>query len=234
MKLSIIIPTFNEEKTIETILRKVNEVRLPNTLTREIIVVDDCSTDNTPKILSKLKNIRFKYLRHDKNLGKGSAIRNALKIAKGDYIIIQDADLEYNPEDYSRLFEPILKGKASVVYGTRLTNYPLRLWGKNKTVLPFHLIANKALTALTSFLYGSNLTDMETCYKLIKGEVLQKISLKSQRFDFEPEVTAKILKLNIPIVEVPIVVKPRTYKEGKKISWKDGLVAVWILIKYRL
>lgn len=233
MTLSIIIPVYNEEKTIADILEKVNKVKLPNFLKKEIIVVDDGSFDQTPKRLSNTKKIKFKHIRHNKNLGKGAAIKTGLKEAKGDLIIIQDADLEYNPEEYMKLLEPILKKGAKVVYGTRLINYPLKFWGENKTVLPVHLIANKFLTTLTNLLYGSKITDMETGYKLFTREILKKISLKSNRFDFEPEITAKVLKLNIPIVEVPIKANPRTYEEGKKIGWWDGLIAVWILIKYK-
>lgn len=243
MKLSIIIPVFNEERTIAKILDKVNKVKLPSLIKKEIIVVNDGSTDKTNKVLSEFKiihpsfggkNLKFKILKHDKNRGKGAAIRTGLKYATGDFIIIQDADLEYNPIYYSKLLKPILKDNAVCVYGSRLIDYPLRFWGERKTVLPTHLIANKFLTALTNILYGSNLTDMETCYKLFKKEVLDEISIKSNRFDFEPEITAKVLKLNIPIIEVPISVKPRTYKEGKKIKWYDGGKAIFALIKYRL
>lgn len=240
MKLSIIVPLYNEQNTITKILSKVSAVKLPSNFRKEIIVVDDGSEDNSKFKInnlpsaeqrSKLKGIKKIY--HEKNLGKGAAIRSGLKIATGDLIIIQDADLEYNPNYYLKLLEPIVKNKASVVYGTRLINYPLKLWGREKTILPTHLLANKFLTFLTNLLYESDLTDMETGYKLFKAEILKKISLKSDRFDFEPEVTAKILKLSIPIFEVEIKTRPRTYKEGKKINWKDGLLAVWTLIKYR-
>lgn len=234
MILSIIIPVFNEEATINELLKRVNNTKLPHPLKKEIIVIDDHSTDETPKILNDIKDFKFKYIRHNKNLGKGASVRSGITNARGNLVIIQDADLEYNPRYFVRLLEPILKGKAKVVYGTRLTNYPLRLWGKNKTVMPFHLIANRFLTTLTNLLYGSSLTDMETCYKLFRRKILDDIEIKSNRFDFEPEITAKILKLGIPIVEVPITVKPRTYQEGKKINWTDGLIAIWALIKYRL
>lgn len=233
MKLSIIIPVFNEEKTIKELLKKVNKVKLQKGINKELIVVDDHSTDDTPQILSRIKDIKFKYLRHEKNSGKGAAVRTGISQSTGEYVIIQDADLEYDPNDYNKLLEPILKKKAKVVYGSRLINYPLKFWGEDKTVLPTHLIANKFLTFLTNLLYQSNLTDMETGYKLFRKAMLQKISIKSNRFDFEPEITAKILKLNIPIVEVSINVKPRTYNEGKKIGWKDGISAIWNLIKYK-
>ncbi len=228
--LSIIIPVYNEQRTIKQVLDKVRGVKLPG-LNKEIIVVNDCSDDDTDKILSLEKNIKF--LRHKKNLGKGAAVRTGLETSTGDLIIIQDADLEYDPKFYTLLLEPVFQNNAQVGYGSRLINYPLRFWGKDKTVLPIHLIANKTLTILTNLLYGSNLTDMETGYKLFKREVLQKISLESKRFEFEPEVTAKVLKLKIPIVEIPIKIIPRTYKEGKKIGLIDGFIAMWTLIKYR-
>lgn len=230
-KLSIIIPVYNEERTIKKLLNKVARVKLPGLIKKEIIVVSDGSTDATGRILSAEKNIKF--LRHEKNKGKGAAVKTGLKYATGDLIIIQDADLEYNPSDYSKLLKPILEDKAGVVYGSRLINYPLKLWGKNKTVLPTHLIANKFLTFLTNILYKSRLTDMETGYKLFKREILQNISLKSSGFEFEPEITAKILKSGIPISEVPVKVTPRTYEEGKKIGLIDGFFAVWTLVKYR-
>lgn len=231
MKLSIIIPVYNEERTIKQLLNKAAVVKLPGLIEKEIIVISDGSTDATDRILSAEKNIKF--LRHEKNKGKGAAVKTGLKYATGDFIIIQDADLEYNPSDYSKLLKPILEDKAGVVYGSRLVNYPLKLWGKNKTVLPTHLIANKFLTFLTNLLYKSSLTDMETGYKIFKREILQNISLKSSGFEFEPEITAKILKSGIHIVEVPVKVVPRTYAEGKKIGLIDGFFAVWTLIKYR-
>lgn len=233
MILSIIIPVFNEKKTIRPILEKVSKVQLPSSISREIIVVDDCSTDGTSQILKNEKKIRFKYIKHNENLGKGAAIRSGFENAKRDIIIIQDADLEYDPNDYNKLLEPMLKKGAKVVYGTRLINYPLRFWGKEKTVLPAHLIANKFLTFLTNKLYGCNLTDMETGYKLFRREVLDSLVIKSNQFDFEAEITAKIIKKGFEVIEVPISVIPRTYKEGKKIGWIDGIIAIWTLLKYR-
>lgn len=232
--LSVIIPVFNEERTIEKLLLRVAGVKLPANIRKEIVVVSDGSTDKTDEIISKLKITELKFLRHTRNSGKGAAVRTGLKGAAGSLFIIQDADLEYDPADYPKLLEPILRGKAEVVYGSRLVYYPLKLWGKNKTILPFHLIANKGLTWLTNLLYCSNLTDMETGYKLFKREILKKISLEARGFDFEPEITAKILNLKIPIVEVPINVTPRTYEEGKKIGFIDGLFAIWTLLKYRV
>lgn len=243
MKLSIIIPIYNEERTVKEILKKVSSVKLPFNIKKEIIVVDDGSTDKTSLVLSKFQmvfqtafgrtNFKFQFFRHNRNQGKGVAIRTGLKHATGEYIIIQDADLEYDPSYYPLLLKPILEEKATVIYGTRLMNYPLRLWGKNKTVLPTHLIANKFLTFLTNLLYQSNLTDMETGYKLIKREITDDLHLKSDKFDFEAEITAKLLKMGFKIIEVPIVIKPRTYEEGKKIGWRDGIIAIWTLLKYR-
>lgn len=232
MKFSIIIPVYNEDKTIAQILERVDKVKLPSKISKEIIIINDGSSDSTDKILSKQK-IKFKYLVHKKNQGKGAAIKTGLANISGDLVIIQDADLEYNPDYYLKLLHPIFRDNVLVVYGSRLINYPLKLWGNGKTVLPTHLIANKFLTFLTNILFGSNLTDMETGYKLFKTNLIKDLDLNSNQFDFEAEVTAKIIKKGIKIVEVPIKVSPRTYKEGKKIGWKDGIKAMWTLIKYR-
>lgn len=234
MKLSIIIPVYNEEQTIVELLSKVIKVKLPKSIKKEIIVVDDGSTDSSKLKIQNLKLPGIKLISSQGNEGKGAAIKIGLNCATGDLIIIQDGDLEYDPIYYSKLLEPILTKKAKIVYGSRLTNYPLRFWGKNKTVLPMNLIANRVLALLTNLLYGSNITDMETCYKLFTGEILRRISIKSKRFDFEPEITAKLLKKGFKIYEVPVTSTPRTYKEGKKIGWKDGLTAIYTLIKYRL
>lgn len=230
MKLSIIIPIYNEEKTVSEILRKVLSVKLPK-VEKEIIVIDDGSNDSTPLRIRNIKGV--KKIFHRNNLGKGAAVRSGLRIITGDIIIIQDADLEYDPSYYPVLLNPILKKGAKVVYGTRLINYPLKFWGKDKTILPIHLIANRFLTGLTNLLYSSNLTDMETCYKVFLASCLNGIKLKSNRFEFEPEITAKFLKKGYEIIEVPIGVKPRTYKEGKKINLWDGVKAVFAILKYK-
>lgn len=233
MKISIIIPIFNEEKTIGEILKRVISVKLPSGVKREIIAVDDGSRDNSILRIKDQKSKIIKLLIHEKNMGKGAAVRTGIKHSTGNLIIIQDADLEYQPEAYPELLRPILEDSAEVVFGTRLKDYPLRLWGVKRTVMPLHLIANKTLTFLTNLMYGSNLSDMETGHKLFKKSVLKNISIKSNRFDFEPEITAKILKMRIPIVEIPIKIKPRSYKDGKKIGLKDGFSATWAILKYR-
>lgn len=233
MKLSIIIPVYNEEKTISEILKRIYSAKLPKGISKEVIVVDDCSVDKTAQILKRVRKEYLKILTQPKNMGKGSAVRLGIKNSTGEFILIQDADLEYNPNDYKKLLKPIIKDSERAVYGSRLINYPLVLWGKDKTPLPLHWIGNKFLTLVTNLIYHGNLTDMETCYKLIAKDIADKLDLKSNRFEIEPEVTAKILKRGIRIREVPIKVKPRTYKEGKKINWRDGFLAVWTLIKYR-
>jgi glycosyltransferase involved in cell wall biosynthesis len=231
MKLSIIIPVFNEEATVVRILDKVRKARLPGGFKKEIIVVDDGSTDTTRKLLQKESGIRI--IKHKNNRGKGAAVRTGLAKSKGEIILIQDADLEYNPHDYSKLLKPILDKKAKVVYGSRLKNEKLVLFGKGRTPLPVHFIANRFLSFVTNMLYGNGITDMETCYKVFKREILKGTDLKANKFDFEPEITVKILKKGHEIIEVPIKVKPRSYKEGKKISWRDGAIALWTLIKYK-
>lgn len=195
MKLSIIIPVYNKEKTIEEIIRKVKEVSLPKGIRKEIIVVDDGSTDKTPRILKKIEGINIFGHRIDNriNKGKGAAVRTRIKKATAEIILIQDADLEYNPEDYKRLITPIIQKEALVVYGSRLKNMSFKLFGKNKTPMPTHYLGNKFLTAITNFLYGADLTDMETGYKVFIRKLLDGIELISDRFEIEPEITAKVL-----------------------------------------
>lgn len=228
-KLSVIIPAFNEKNTIIQLVKKVNLVSLPNKITKEIIVVDDGSTDGTRNLLKKLsfKQIKIFYQLH--NQGKGAAIRRGLEEATGDVVVIQDADLEYDPNEYSALLQPIIDGKADVVYGSRFAG------GKPHRVhLFWHMVGNRLLTLLSNALTNLNLTDMETCYKMFTKEVANKLDIKENRFGFEPEITAKLAKLNCTIYEVGISYSGRTYAEGKKINWKDGLHTLWCILKYNL
>ena len=225
-KLSVIIPCFNEEQNIETILTKVDSVTL-NDVEKEIIIVDDYSTDNSRTILSNIKKSNYKIVFHEKNMGKGAAIRTGINYATGDYIIIQDADLEYNPEEYNNLLVPLLNNECDVVYGSRFSHegYKKGYFGNR--------IANKILTKFSNLFTHYKLTDMETCYKLFKSEIIKEIQLQENRFGFEPEVTAKLSKKKAKIVEVPIQYNPRTKEEGKKINIKDGIRALYCIIKYR-
>ncbi|MBU4194955.1 MAG: glycosyltransferase family 2 protein [Actinobacteria bacterium] len=225
MKLSIIVPVYDERNTIQEILRRVRAVDIGE-IAKEIIVVDDGSTDGTPDILKLEEDSTTRVLSHDFNQGKGASVRTALPHVTGDYVIIQDGDLEYDPDDYRLMLAPILKKKAEVVYGSRFT-------GEHRDMLFWHMQGNKFLSLVTNILYNTTLSDMETCYKLFSRESLEGIRIKSNRFDFEPEITAKILKKKIRIYEVPISYAGREYDEGKKITWKDGVFALWALIKYR-
>ncbi len=226
MKLSIVMPCFNEIHTIETIVKKVLDVQLP--LDRELIIVDDYSTDGTRDYLNTLKDRdEIRVVFHDVNRGKGAALRTGFKHATGDYIIIQDADLEYEPNEYSKLLNPILDGQADVVYGSRF------IGGASHRVLYFwHSLGNRFFTFLSNMFTDLNLTDMEVCYKLFKRSIIESIELKEDRFGFEPEFTAKIARLNCVIYEVGISYYGRTYEEGKKINWKDGVRAVYVILKY--
>lgn len=231
MKLSIIIPAYNEKETILKLLKIVEGVNIGK-IKKEIIIIDDFSTDGTRNSLKKIKN--HKVFFHDINKGKGSAIRTGLKYATGDMIIIQDADLEYDPNEYLKLLKPILEGKTKVVYGSRFLGKKFKVLGKNSTILPLHFIGNKLLSITTSILYLVKLTDMETCYKVFKREVVEHMKLKAKRFDFEPEITTKIIRRGYKILEVPIKYNPRNFKEGKKITWKDGVRAIYYLLKHRI
>lgn len=225
LKLSIIIPVYNEEKTILNVLDIVESVDIGD-IQKEFIIVDDFSTDGTREILHHLQKAEFKIFFHNKNKGKGAALRTGFQHAAGDIIIIQDADLEYNPHEYQKLLQPILENKTKVVYGSRFLS-------KHQPRYTFYYWGNIFLSFLTTLLYKNKITDMETCYKVFTKEVLNSLNLRAKRFDFEPEITSKILKRGYGILEIPISYQCRKFSEGKKISWKDGVKAVYYLIKYR-
>jgi glycosyltransferase involved in cell wall biosynthesis len=231
MLLSIIIPVYNEKQTLKALVEKVQSLDLSSlNLDRELIMVDDCSQDGTLAVAQGLADEgKIRLIRHQKNQGKGAALQTGFQNARGDIFLIQDADLEYNPEEYPKLLKPILDGKADVVYGSRF------MGGEPHRVLYFwHYLGNKFLTLLSNITTNLNLTDMETCYKVFRSEVIKTISLKEKRFGFEPEVTAKVARLGCRIYEVGISYTGRTYTEGKKINWKDGLRALWCIFKYTL
>lgn len=241
MKLSIIIPVFNEEKTILEVLKNVTEVNIPN-IKKEIIVVDDGSSDTTALVISSFESTHsrneqisnLKVLKHKKNQGKGVAVRTGLEYATGEYIVIQDADLEYNPKDIVKLLDPIQKRNAVVVYGTRLRRLPNFKKDERTTRFLIHYLGNRFLSFLTSILYGQWVTDMETGYKIFPKKVGESLHLHAKSFDLEPEITAKLLKSGYKILEISIGTNPRGYKEGKKLNtFKDGFKALWTLIKYR-
>lgn len=234
MTLSIIIPAYNEEKTIHLILDKVLAVKLNEGLQKEIVIVNDCSEDNTKETIDRYiafhPEQKFNFYSQPVNKGKGAAIHKGIEIAAGDYIIVQDADLEYNPEEYNILLQPILDGFADVVYGSRFMG-----GNPHRILFYWHSLGNKFLTSLSNMFTNLNLTDMETCYKLFRAEIIKKIKLEERRFGFEPEVTAKIARIpNIRLYEVGISYYGRTYAEGKKIGWKDGFRAIWCIAKYGL
>jgi glycosyltransferase involved in cell wall biosynthesis len=225
-KLSVIVPVFNERNTLVEIVRRMRSVELPDGIEVEIVVVDDGSTDGTRDVLRQLGDSTVRVVTHRDNKGKGAAVRTGFEHASGDYVLIQDADLEYDPEDWPRLINPVLRGKARVVYGSRFT-------GERRNMLFLHWVGNRFLSLATNVLYNTTLSDMETCYKLIDRSLLEGIRLHAERFDIEPEITAKILKRGVRIYEVPISYTGREFDEGKKITWRDGVTALYTLIKYR-
>ena len=228
------MPVYNEEKTIEQILNKVIAVKIP--LKKEIICVDDGSKDNSAQIIKKViannKSINLTYIKKN-NEGKGSAVKKGLEVATGDLILIQDADLEYNPEEYPALIKPLIENTADVVYGSRFLSLNFKLTGKKKTIMPLHYLGNRFLTFITNLIYNSSISDMETGYKVFKRDIIKNTKFNSNKFGIEPEITAKLLKRKIKILEVPIFFNPRSFKDGKKITIKDGVLACWYLIKYR-
>jgi glycosyltransferase involved in cell wall biosynthesis len=224
MKLSVVIPVYNEKNTLLELLRQVQQVPLP----KEIILVDDCSTDSTRDLLGTLPvddGLRVIYQPH--NMGKGAALRRGFEAVTGDIVVVQDADLEYDPAEYPVLIQPILANKADVVYGSRF------LGGPHRVLFFWHSVGNKLLTTLSNMLTDLNLTDMETCYKVFRADLLRKITLRENRFGFEPEFTAKVARAKARVYEVPISYSGRDYSEGKKIGWKDGFAAIYFILKYR-
>ena len=229
--LTVVIPAFNEVKTIERVLERVRAAPLPDGVDLEIVVVDDASTDGTQAKLEELTasgEVAFKLVKHGENQGKGAALRSGFAAATGDFVLVQDADLEYHPRDYPVLLQPLLEEGADVVYGSRF------LGGPHRVLFFWHYQGNKLLTLLSNMFTDLNLSDMETGYKVFRKEVLDKLTLNSNRFAIEPEMTAKVAKQRVRIYEVPISYAGRTYAEGKKIGWKDGVAAVWAIVRYNL
>lgn len=223
MKLSVVIPVYNERATIETILARVKE----SPFAKEILVVDDGSTDGTREYLQALRDPEIRVLLHPRNRGKGAAVRTGITASTGDMLVIQDADLEYSPSDYPALLKPIMDGNADVVYGSRFL-------GVHRVFMFWHYTANRVLTFITNVLYNTMLTDMETCYKAFRGDVIRGLPLRSDGFDIEPEITAKVFKRHLRVYEMPITYHGRTYAEGKKITWRDAIFALWALLRFRV
>ena len=228
--LSIVIPVYNEQHTVAALIEAVLAAPLPVTIERELIVVDDCSTDGTAQaLLAFAGNSRVRTFRQTVNQGKGAALRRGFAEAGGDYVVVQDADLEYDPREYVKLLEPVLAGKADVVYGSRFAGSEA-----HRVLFFWHYVGNRVLTLLSNAVTNLNLTDMETCYKLFRADVLRRIELRESRFGFEPEITAKVARLGVRIYEVGISYSGRTYEEGKKIHWRDGIAALACIVKYGL
>ena len=230
-KLSIVIPAYNERPTVETLLERVATAELPDAMEREIIVVDDGSADGTRELLRELEaagDPPFRLVEHPENRGKGAALRTGFEQATGDFVLVQDADLEYNPRDYPVLLRPLLDDEADVVYGSRF------LGGPHRVLFFWHYVGNRFLTTLSNMFTDLNLSDMETCYKVFRRELLQGLDLRSNRFGIEPELTAKVARTRARIYEVPISYHGRTYAEGKKIGWRDGFSAIWAILRYNL
>ncbi len=230
-KLSVVIPAYNERHTVENLLNRVARAPLPENLELEMVVVDDGSTDGTRDLLRELEKRAdppFRLVEHQENRGKGAALRTGFEHATGDIILVQDADLEYNPRDYPVLLQPLLEDEADVVYGSRF------LGGPHRVLFFWHYVGNRALTTMSNMFTDLNLSDMETCYKVFRSDVLKRLKLTSNRFGIEPEITAKVAKANVRIYEVPISYHGRTYAEGKKIGWRDGVSAIWAILRYNL
>ena len=231
MKLSITIPVYNESKTLKELLRRINKVDLGK-IKKEIILVDDFSTDGSRDVIKKLDK-KYVKIFQTKNMGKGAALKAGIKISSGDFIIFQDADLEYDPNDYKNLLKPLLGKKTSISFGTRFVDQELKLLGKNRTMHSTHWIGNKFLTFAFNFLYGTKLTDVEPCYKLFRKEILKEINVKTNRFEYDIELMCKLVRKGHKIVQLPIKYNPRRFEEGKKINWRDGIVALLTMIRNR-